>query len=168
MTMSAETTDIDQAIASFRAGAAASSSEGLAPRGWSEDDWRELFRFTGLRRIGAADALIRRGESDRTLYFVIRGHLEVLIHSGDGISMGPLTRAGRGSVLGEQSFFDGNPRSASVWAVDDCEVATMTPEQYETARPKLARELLFALGKILAIRLRRTTAKVRSSVVEAL
>jgi hypothetical protein len=41
----------------------------------------------------------------------------------------------------------------------------MTPEQYaafETARPKLARELLFALGKILAIRLRRTTAKVRS------
>jgi CRP/FNR family transcriptional regulator, cyclic AMP receptor protein len=168
MTMPAETTDIDQAIASFRAGAAASSSEGLAPRGWSEDDWRELFRFTGLRRIGAADALIRRGESDRTLYFVIRGHLEVLIHSGDGISMGPLTRAGRGSVLGEQSFFDGNPRSASVWAVDDCEVATMTPEQYETARPKLARELLFALGKILAIRLRRTTAKVRSSVVEAL
>src|SRR5262245_66578240 len=96
MTMPAETTDIDQAIASFRAGAAASSSEGLAPRGWSEDDWRELFRFTGLRRIGAADALIRRGESDRTLYFVIRGHLEVLIHSGDGISMGPLTRAGRG------------------------------------------------------------------------
>ena len=165
MTMPAETTDIDQAIASFRAGAAASSSEGLTLRGWSEDDWRELFRFTGLRRIGAADALIRRGESDRTLYFVIRGHLEVLIHSGDGISMGPLTRAGRGSVLGEQSFFDGNPRSASVWAVDDCEVATMTPEQYaafEIARPKLARELLFALGKILAIRLRRTTAKVRS------
>jgi hypothetical protein len=69
MTMPAETTDIDQAIASFRAGAAASSSEGLAPRGWSEDDWRELFRFTGLRRIGAADALIRRGESDRTALF---------------------------------------------------------------------------------------------------
>ena len=77
MTMPAETTDIDQAIASFRAGA--NSSEGLAPKGWSEDDWRDLFRFTGLRRIGAAEALIRRGELDRTLYFVIRGHLEVLI-----------------------------------------------------------------------------------------
>ena len=88
-----------------------------------------------------------------------------MIHSGDGISMGPLTRVGAGSVLGEQSFFDGNPRSASVWAVDECEVAAMTPEQYadfEAARPRLARELLFALGKILAVRLRRTTAKVRS------
>jgi hypothetical protein len=40
----------------------------------------------------------------------------------------------------------------------------MTPEQYaafEAARPG-SRELLFALGKILAVRLRRTTAKVRS------
>jgi cAMP-binding proteins - catabolite gene activator and regulatory subunit of cAMP-dependent protein kinases len=86
----------------------------------------------------------------------------VVIHSGDGISMGPLTRVGAGSVLGEQSFFDGNPRSATVWAVDECDLAAMTPEQYATfasAKPGLARELLFALGRILAIRLRRTTAK---------
>ena len=37
------------------------------------------------------------------------------------------------------------------------------PEQYvafAAARPELARELLFALGRILAIRLRRTTAKI--------
>ena len=163
MIMPAETTNIEQAIASFRAGVVAAAGEGLSPRDWSGDDWRELFRFTGLRRVGAADALIRRGDPDRTLYFVLRGNLEVVIHSGDGLSMGPLTRVGAGSVLGEQSFFDGKPRSASVWAVDECEVAAMTPEQYAAfaaARPGLARELLFALGRILAIRLRRTTAKV--------
>jgi CRP/FNR family transcriptional regulator, cyclic AMP receptor protein len=163
MTMSAETKDLDQVIASFRAGAAAASGEGLAPRGWSAEDWRELFRFTDLRRIGTADALIRRGDPDCTLFFVLHGNLEVVIHSGDGISLGPLTRVGAGSVLGEQSFFDGNPRSASVWAVVDSEVAAMTPEQYAAfaaANPGLARELLFALGRILAIRLRRTTAKV--------
>jgi CRP/FNR family cyclic AMP-dependent transcriptional regulator len=163
MTVPAETADIDRAIASFRAGVAAAAGEGLTPRGWSAEDWRELFRFTGLRRISAADALIRRGDPDRTLYFVLRGDLEVVIHLGDGISIGPLTRVGPGSVLGEQSFFDGNPRSASVWAVDECEVAAMTPDQYAAfaaARPGLARELLFALGRILAIRLRRTTARV--------
>ena len=74
-----------------------------------------------------------------------------------------LTRIGAGSVLGEQSFFDGQPRSASVWAVNDCEVAGMTPDEFralESANPALARELLFALGRILAIRLRRTTARV--------
>jgi hypothetical protein len=39
----------------------------------------------------------------------------------------------------------------------------MTPDQYaafEQTSPALARELIFALGRILAIRLRRTTAKV--------
>jgi CRP-like cAMP-binding protein len=77
--------------------------------------------------------------------------------------MGSLTRIGPGSVLGEQSFFDANPRSATVWAVVDSEVAAMTPEQhaaFAAANPKLGRELLFALGRILAMRLRRTTAKV--------
>jgi CRP-like cAMP-binding protein len=165
MSVPTETTDTDQAIASFRAGVATAAGEGLAPRGCSAEDWRELFRFTSFRRVGAADTLIRRGDPDRTLYFILHGSLEVVIHSGDGISMGPLTRVGGGSVLGKQSFFDGNRRSASVWAVDDCEVAAMTPEQYaafETARPGLARELLFALGRILAIRLRRTTARVLS------
>src|SRR4029077_20370984 len=163
MTMPAETKNIDQAIASFRAGVAAAKGEGLAPRGWSSEDWHDLFCFTNLRRIGAADVLIRRGDPDCTLYFVLRGNLEVVLHSGDGISMGPLTRVGAGSVLGEQSFFDGNPRSASVWAVVESEVAAMTPEQYvafAAARPELAREFLFALGRILAIRLRRTTSKL--------
>jgi CRP-like cAMP-binding protein len=163
MAMHAETKDFDQAIASFRAGVAAATGEELAPRGWSVENWRELFRFTDLRRITAADALIRRGDPDCTLYFVLRGNLEVVVHSGDGVSMGSLTRVGPGSVLGEQSFFDGNPRSATVWAVDDSEVAAMTPEQYaafSAANPGLAREFLFALGRILAIRLRRTTAKV--------
>src|SRR5262245_64722660 len=162
MTKPADTKDFDEAIASFRAGVAA-SGEGLAPRGWTSEDWRELFRFTDLRRIAAADMLIRRGDLDCTLYFVVRGDLEVVIHSGDGISMGPLTRVGAGSVLGEQSFFDGDPRSASVWAVVESEVAAMTPEQYAAfaaARPELARELLFALARVLAVRLRRTTARV--------
>src|SRR5919201_1437643 len=100
MTMPTEPTNIDHAIASFRAGAAAATGEALAPRGWSAEDWRDLFRFTGLRRVGAADALIRRGDPDRTLYFVLRGDLEVVVHSGDGLSMGTLTRVGAGSVLG--------------------------------------------------------------------
>lgn len=155
--------DLETAVASFREGAASATGERLLPNTWSDADCRDLLRFTSLRRVKAGEALIQRGEHDATLYFVLRGDLEVVVHSGDGISMGLLTRIGAGSVLGEQSFFDGHPRSASVWAVRDCEVAAMTPQQYramEEANPARARELLFALGRTLAIRLRRTTAKV--------
>jgi CRP/FNR family transcriptional regulator, cyclic AMP receptor protein len=77
--------------------------------------------------------------------------------------MGRVALVEAGSVLGELAFFDGGPRSAGAWAVRNCEVAAMTPDQYtafEKSSPVLAREMLFALGRVLAIRLRRTTAKV--------
>ena len=94
---------------------------------------------------------------------MLHGDLEVIVHSGDGLTMGRVSLIGAGSVLGELAFFDGGPRSAGAWAVEDSEVAAMTPDQYaafEQISPALARELIFALGRILAIRLRRTTAKV--------
>ena len=130
---------------------------------WRDEDWKQLFRFTSTRRVTAGEALIRHGEPDRTLYFVLHGDLEVIVHSGDGLSMGRVALVGAGSVLGELAFFDGGPRSAGAWAVDDCEVAAMTRDQYaafeRAVRPSRA-NLLFALGRILAIRLRRTTPKV--------
>ena len=155
--------DLESAIANFRAGgASATPGEGRLLPSWRDEDLQQLFRFTTTRRVTAGDAIIRRGEPDQTLYFVLHGNLEVIAHSGDGLSMGRMALVGAGSVLGEVSFFDGGPRSAGAWALDDCEVAAMTPDQYaafEESSPALARELLFALGRILAIRLRRTTAK---------
>jgi CRP-like cAMP-binding protein len=154
--------DAASAIASLRAGASAAVGETPLLPGWSVEDWRELLRFTIIRRVPAGDALIRRGEPDRTLHFVLRGSLEVMAHSGDGMSLGPLAQIGAGSVLGELSFFDGGPRSAGAWAVEDCDVASLAPDRYaafEAANPRLARDLLFALGRILSLRLRRTTAR---------
>jgi CRP/FNR family transcriptional regulator, cyclic AMP receptor protein len=156
--------DLESAIASFRAaGSLATPGEALLLPSWRDEDWKQLFRFTSTRRVRAGDALIRGGEPDRTLYFVLHGDLEVIAHSGDGITMGRVALVGAGSLLGELAFFDGGPRSAGAWAVDDCEVAAMTPDQYtafEQSSPALARELLIALGRILAIRLRRTITKV--------
>jgi CRP/FNR family transcriptional regulator, cyclic AMP receptor protein len=156
--------ELESAIAGFRAaGSVATPGEALLLPSWRDDDWKELFRFMSTRRVRAGDSLIRSGEPDRTLYFVLHGDLEVITRSGDGLTLGRVARVRAGSILGELAFFDGGPRSAGAWAVDDCEVAAMTPDQYtafQQSFPALARELLFALGRILAIRLRKTTAKV--------
>ena len=156
--------DLEAAVSSFRAGATgAGTGEGLLLPSWGDQDWQHLFRFTSLRRVMPGDALIRDREPDRTIYFVLRGQLEVIVRSGNGISMGRMAIVGVGSVLGELAFFDGGPRSASAWAVDECEVAAMTPDQFdafERASPALALQLLFALGRILAIRLRSTNARL--------
>ena len=152
------------AIASFRAGSAVTGrDEALRLPDWRDEDWNLLFGFTDIRKVQSGDALIQRGEPDRTLYFVLRGELEIIVQSSDGLTMGRVARVGAGVVLGELAFFDGGPRSATAWAVTPCEVAAMSPDQYaafELARPRLAHALLFALGRTLATRLRRTTAKV--------
>lgn len=156
--------DLEAAVSRFRSGSSlATMGEAVVLSHWRDEDWKQLFHFTNIRRVPAGEALLRRGEPDRTLYFVLHGEIEVIAHSGDGLTLGRVALVPAGSVLGEQAFFDGGPRSAGAWAVDNCEVAAMTPDQFaqfEKASPGLARDLLFALGRILAIRLRRTTAKV--------
>ena len=152
---------LGSAIAGFRG--AAGRNEALWLPDWRDEDWNLLFRFVDIRNVPSGNALIRRGEPDRTLYFVLRGELEIIVQSSDGLTMGRVARAGAGAVLGELAFFDGGPRSATAWAVAPCEVAAMSPDQYaafELASPGLAHNLLFALGRIVATRLRRTTARL--------
>jgi len=161
--VNSQTIDLRAAIASFRVNASmASADEALYLPNWRDQDWAQLFQFTSVRTVNSGNALIQQGEPDRTLYFVIRGTLEIIVRSNDGVSMGSVAQVKAGSVLGELAFFDSGPRSAGSWAVGQCDVAAMTPDQYvafEQSNPALARDLLFALGRILAKRLRRTNAR---------
>ena len=132
--------------------------------GWDEAEWRILLAAATPRPFKASEVVIQRGVADRSLYFVAAGSLEVGVTYVDGVSISPLAKISAGSVIGEQSFFDGQPRSANVWAVTDGELLCLTQEKFHqlaAAEPKLMRDLLFALGRILSLRLRNTTARVR-------
>ena len=154
----------EHSIASFRKGAAlALNGTGLLPLGWTDADWRCLFQFATAVQVAAGEPLIKASDPGRTLFFIMDGALEVFVHSTGGVAMGSVSKEGAGTVFGELSFFDGNGRSASVWTVDDCDVACMTLEQYsalEQAHPQIARDLLFGLGRLMSMRLRRATAKL--------
>jgi CRP-like cAMP-binding protein len=127
----------------------------LSPEGWGK-----LLARTGAQRFRAGEVLVRAGEAQPALYIVANGSLEVL-----GID-----RRGRerrvavieqGSVFGEQSFFDRLPRSATVRALTDGELRSLTPEAFEVLaarEPDLARRVLLDLGRILSLRLRATSA----------
>jgi len=163
MAEQAPSTGLVEAIAALRgAGAPEAGNDRLSLPHWSDADWERLLDAAGFRRIAAGEAVIQRGGSDRALCIVLDGEVEVMAHASDGHSFGRLARFGPGAVVGEQAFFDGGPRSAGAWAVRNCAVATLTPEQFTVfsdAHPGLGRDLLMALGRVLAIRLRRTTAK---------
>ena len=132
--------------------------------GWSEADWNKVLSRTRRNKVRASEVVIQRDSADRSISFVVSGSFEVGISQVDGVSISPLARIGAGSVIGEQSFFDGMPRSANVWAVSDGELLALDFEdfnRFSREEPALAWDLLFALARVLSVRLRNTTFRVR-------
>jgi CRP/FNR family cyclic AMP-dependent transcriptional regulator len=72
------------------------------------DEWKKLAPYLAIRFLKAGDTLIREGESDRELFILAEGELHVTIHST------VLARLAPGTVVGEGTFFSGQPRSATV------------------------------------------------------
>ena len=152
--------------ASFAAAAASPSaaSDCLALPGWRVPDWRKLLEGMAVRTFKASEVVIQREAVDRGLFFVADGTLEVGVTMIDGLSVSSLARIGPYSVIGEQSFFDGQPRSANVWGVTDGTLLRLELDEFRRFgddEPALGRDLLFALGRVLSCRLRMTSIRVR-------
>jgi CRP/FNR family transcriptional regulator, cyclic AMP receptor protein len=122
----------------------------------TEEDWDALLAYTDTRRMRPGDWLIREGELDRALYVLSDGRLEAILPG----------RAGRvieaPATVGEVAFLDGRPRTAGLRALTHGEAQRLSYEAFEalSARePRLARDLLLDLGRIVATRLRALEAE---------
>jgi CRP/FNR family transcriptional regulator, cyclic AMP receptor protein len=131
---------------------------------WTSADWNKLLNRSRPQLYRTSEVVIQRGALDRSLFLVVAGSLEVGITHVDGVSIAPLAKITPGSVIGEQSFFDGQPRSANVWGVSDGELLRIEFDdfsRFSREEPGLARDLIFAVGRVLSSRLRNTTFRVR-------
>jgi CRP-like cAMP-binding protein len=121
--------------------------------GHTEDDWTVLLGYFETRRFHPGDWLIREGESDRALYLLSDGRLEV--HPGGQVLDAPAT-------LGEESFLDGGPAAAGLRALTHGEAQRLSFDAFESLsarEPRLARDLLLDLGRLVAAELRRLQAR---------
>lgn len=147
-----------------RATTSQASADVLALPHWDEGHWRKLLAQTSPRSFRASEVVIQRDATDRMVYLVAAGLLEVGVTQVDGVSMTSLARISAGSIIGEQSFFDGQPRSASVWAVADGTLLQLPFDafaRFGEAEPALARDFVFAMARVLSIRLRKTSFRLR-------
>jgi CRP-like cAMP-binding protein len=131
---------------------------------WSMADWAALLvRARGIT-LAANEVLIKRGQTEQSLFLVASGALEVS-SGGAGAAMGSLFREGPGAVIGEIAFFDGGRRSATVWAVEPCRLLALERadiEAFAAQHPARGVELLLALGRVLAFRVRRSEQRRRA------
>jgi len=142
----------------------ASTSDALFIAQWGTDEWAKLFSFGKVVALRAGATLIQQQEPHRALYFLISGRLEAAASYGEQ-TLAPLRVVYAGSVVGEVAFFDAAPRSARVWAIDDCELLELRIDDYNrfaAENLKLANELLFGLGRLVALRLRNLTIRTAS------
>lgn len=102
--------------------------------------------------------LLSEGDKSHNMFWVQSGHLVVTKKRGkDDIVLGHITS---GELVGELSFLDSEPRSATVKAVSHTELIEIPEEIFEGVfknQPKW----LESLVKTLAERLRKTNARVK-------
>jgi CRP-like cAMP-binding protein len=134
---------------------------------WDDAHWRILLKHTELRRFKAGDSVIRQGDTDRAFYIIVEGKLEVLIPQGNSGKIRRTQVREPGAVIGEQAFLDGKPRSATLRAITDGELLTVSLESFQLLaahEPELARDILLELARTLSVKLRQANAFISNWV----
>ena len=110
-----------------------------------------LHAVTGTKRLRSREVLFRKDDPGSTLYGVLRGRLRVF-------SMGPDAKEvvfrflAAGDVLGEVALFDAQVRSATVEAVEPCELLTLQRRDFLPfleQHPRVAIKLAAVLARSL-------------------
>lgn len=126
----------------------------------SIDQWRLLDAYLTQHEIRAGDLIIKQGETDRTMYFLGQGSLQVFVTAAAQGSRIAILRAG--AVVGEPGLFGDSQRMANVEAMTACTVFALRGPRFEelaSRTPALALELLRAAGNLMAIRMRAMLQK---------
>ena len=98
------------------------------------------------------ERIIVQGQEGDSLFVVVEGTVEVLLRRADGTEVNLGTRP-NGTVLGEMSLLTGEPRSATVRAVDGALVYEVGRRQF-AAGPGRAAGAVDALAQAMVARLR--------------
>lgn len=104
---------------------------------------------SAMRRheVGEGEVVFRQGDAGESVFFLNRGLLEV---ATDGGKLGSLSA---GQCFGEISFLTGQPRTATVRAIDASELLELSADGFRRlvqARPRL-REVLFEMYRERAL-----------------
>lgn len=103
------------------------------------------------RTAKEGDLLLNRDSESRDIFFVLRGKVRIVNYSNSGREIA-FAVAGAGDYFGELAAIDGQPRSATVVALEECRLATLAPQHFRDAlerHPKLALQVMEKLCRIV-------------------
>ena len=126
----------------------------------SLEELRALAPTVMRRTAPRGTAIMREGHPIDCLYVIVSGRLKVMVGEADGKET-ILGILGPGEFFGEMGLIDDNPRSASVVAIEPCELLALTKRVFRrllVENPGLA----MAVMRVLVRRLREADRKIGS------
>ena len=98
--------------------------------GFSDAFMRDLESRVRWRNYTSNDKILDRDDHDSDVFFVTHGSVLIVNYSQTGREIA-LASIAAGSYFGELAAIDGEPRSASVVALDDCTVGALAPATFK-------------------------------------
>lgn len=131
-------------------------------------DIKQLTQIIEVREYAAGDVLFEEGDVGDAWYALYRGKVDVIKAAGSGEQeIHPLEA---GACFGEIAILDGQPRSATIKAIDDSivfRIARTAFEQLLAEDNPVANKLLHHIAVSLAKTARSTTERLSELVAEA-
>lgn len=107
------------------------------------DGFAQLAKLAPLQRFEAGRYIVTQGESGDTMYLLLNGRVIVHVTKSNGERINVASLA-PGDFFGENSFFSGAKRNATVEAVEDAALIEISPSLYQRVmsdNPKAASTL---------------------------
>ena len=127
---------------------------------FGEDQLRALAPAVMRRDAPRGSVIMAEGDRVDSLYIVVSGRLKVMMGEADGKEM-ILAIIGPGEIFGEMGLIDDGPRSASVIAIEPCELLVVTKRLFKKCLVENA-EVALAVLRVVVRRLREADRKMGS------
>ena len=116
----------------------------------SEVEAKTLAEIMGVRELKDGELLVSEGDADQSLYILASGKLAVFSADLNGKENLVYTMK-EGECAGTRAFVDRTPRKATLRAIGNATVYSITPEDFDKvvdAQPRLAYKVMRALFRV--------------------
>jgi CRP/FNR family transcriptional regulator, cyclic AMP receptor protein len=102
------------------------------------------------RMVREGEPVVTRDSDSRDVFFVVKGRCRIVNYSPSGREVA-YAIAGPGEFFGEMAAIDGLPRSATVVALEDCVVGSITPQTFRDMIEEHPRVSFVIMEKLVRI-----------------
>ncbi|MGQ0512517.1 MAG: Crp/Fnr family transcriptional regulator [Betaproteobacteria bacterium] len=125
-----------------------------------DEQLRALATLVTRRSAPRSSLIMAAGDATESLYVVISGRLKVMMGDAEGKEV-ILSLIGPGEFFGEMGLIDDSPRSASVIAIEPCELLSLSRRDFKKCMAENF-DMTMAVMKGLVRRLREADRKIGS------